>query len=117
MILDGSYRVADKENRHWRNTYTDAQGQLIRNVHPPADCADRQYCALHRPSDHHMRLWPTNWRWDRCIMERLCPHGIGHPDPDDQDWLTSVGKIHEGVHGCDGCCLPPHESHSGEGCA
>lgn len=29
-------------------------------------------------------------------MERICPHGVGHPDPDDTNPDT--------VHGCDGCC-------------
>jgi hypothetical protein len=33
-------------------------------------------------------------------MERICPHGIGHPDPDDPAFKNPI----EGVHGCDGCC-------------
>lgn len=31
--------------------------------------------------------------------ERTCPHGVGHPDPDD---VLNEDK----VHGCDGCCHP-----------
>lgn len=31
------------------------------------------------------------------MMERMCPHGIGHPDPDE---ITL-----DVVHGCDGCCI------------
>ena len=53
-------------------------------------------CCIHNPSEHHMRAWRQHWRSDRGIMERICPHGIGHPDPDD----LNVDK----VHGCDGCC-------------
>jgi hypothetical protein len=55
-----------------------------------------RHCPLHRRTDHHMRAWPQHWRDDRGIMERTCPHGIGHPDPDDPTTDT--------VHGCDGCC-------------
>ena len=53
-------------------------------------------CPIHQPSAHHMAGWPQHWRDDRGIVERICPHGIGHPDPDDQTSDT--------VHGCDGCC-------------
>ena len=34
-------------------------------------------------------------------MERTCPHGVGHPDPD-SPWAHDS---HEWIHGCDGCCL------------
>jgi hypothetical protein len=34
-------------------------------------------------------------------MERICDHGIGHPDPDD---IRVRERWDEGVHGCDGCC-------------
>ena len=54
-------------------------------------------CCIHKRTDHAMRSWPQHWRDDRGIMERICPHGVGHPDPDD-----SLGA--GGVHGCDGCC-------------
>lgn len=60
------------------------------------DVCKGQVCCLHNRSEHHMRGWPQNWREDRGIMERICEHGVGHPDPDD----ISVDK----VHGCDGCC-------------
>ena len=75
--------------------YTTGTGQKIL-VHDRADCSG--YCPIHWPSDHHMRDWPTNWRSDwGAFMERICPHGIGHPDPDD--------KNADPVHGCDGCCV------------
>lgn len=75
----------------------------LENVHPATQCSG-EFCVLHNPSDHHMREWPLNWRDDRSIMERICPHGIGHPDPDDLAHLERVGRTGEGVHGCDGCC-------------
>lgn len=54
-------------------------------------------CTIHNRSPHVMRKFPQLWRDDIAIMERICPHGIGHPDPDE------INKRHR-VHGCDGCC-------------
>ena len=70
-------------------------GQVLGNVHDPALCAGRP-CCIHAPSNHSMSEFPQNFRWDRGIVERICPHGIGHPDPDDPTL--------DAVHGCDGCC-------------
>lgn len=72
------------------------------NVHRRDRCAGR-FCVVHNPSPHHMAGWPLNWRGDRGLMERTCPHGIGHPDPDDLAYQESIGR-EQGVHGCDGCC-------------
>lgn len=66
----------------------------LHNVHSPDACSGHP-CVIHNPSDHHMRDWPTNWRADRRMIERVCPHGIGHPDPDNPG---------DKQHGCDGCC-------------
>ena len=65
-----------------------------------------EVCTLHNRTKHGMRSFPQLWRADRKIMERLCPHGIGHPDPD--EYKIIVG-IDDGVHGCDGCCMEPGE--------
>lgn len=73
------------------------------NVHPPNRCEGHP-CVVHHPSEHHMRGWQLNWRGDRDLMERLCPHGVGHPDPDDMTYQRSIGQGWQGVHGCDGCC-------------
>lgn len=59
---------------------------------------------------HHMSEWPQNWRHDRALMERVCPHGVGHPDPDHVAYVRRAhGSLSEGVdvHGCDGCCRQP----------
>jgi len=85
-------RLANGEAR-----YALEGGQVIFNVHPQDNCAGRP-CCVHNPSEHHMRAWPQNWRGDRLLMERICPHGVGHPDPDDINPDTT--------HGCDGCCAP-----------
>lgn len=72
------------------------------NAHSASRCTPP--CVIHSPSAHHMADWPQRWRGDRGIMERLCEHGIGHPDPDDYAIREGVDP---GVHGCDGCCVSP----------
>lgn len=74
-------------------------------THPPTQCAGRA-CIVHNPSDHHMREWDINYRGDKGISERTCPHGIGHTDPDDVAWLESTDRAYLTIHGCDGCCAP-----------
>ncbi len=86
--------------------YITGTGQHIL-VHDKDKCEG--YCCIHNPSNHHMRDWPTHWRDDRRLMERICPHGVGHPDPDDLAFKARIGMDAEveGIHGCDGCCSPP----------
>ncbi len=71
-------------------------GKVITH-HPLERCESP--CPIHRPGEHHMVTWQLHWRDDRRIFERICEHGVGHPDPD------STPEGH-GVHGCDGCCDP-----------
>jgi hypothetical protein len=111
-------------------------GEQLLAVHPRKSCEGRDIpCCVHAPSDHHMRTWPLNWRADTRVMERLCHHGTGHPDPDhlayvlsltpehdcpDEPLLTAPGPLWwaeekcryphfewQAVHSCDGCCTPP----------
>jgi hypothetical protein len=84
-------------------TSTLVGGQVI-NAHPRNKCYG-YWCPVHYPSPHHMRDWPQNWRSDRGIMERMCPDGVGHPDPDD---IKSMDE-YESIHGCDGCCSRPFD--------
>lgn len=64
------------------------------------------HCCIHNPSNHHMRDWPLHWRADRKLMERICEHGVGHPDPDDMAFKEFLGLNVKtiGIHGCCGCC-------------
>lgn len=78
-------------------TWKDSYGQVLKNIHSPDACA-REHCTIHNPSKHSMSELPQVWRSDRGYMERICPHGIGHPDPD--EILPHL------IHGCDGCCAP-----------
>lgn len=92
---------------------------LIYNVHDRFSCVTP--CVIHAPSGHEMQQWPLIWRDDRMLFERLCGHGIGHPDPDQRPlWRR---RVQEGywdredaaameVHGCDGCCVPTRKGNS-----
>ena len=63
-------------------------------------------CVVHRPSDHFMREWPLVCRTSR-LLERVCAHGVGHPDPDSLAYfLWRDPETELGFHGCDGCCTP-----------
>lgn len=67
-------------------------------------------CCIHDPSDHPLSNARLHWRTDLGLMERICQHGVGHPDPDD----LAFKRMHQGAeeferfawgaHGCDGCC-------------
>lgn len=82
-------------------------GQVIM-AHERETCADDAFCAVHKPSQHSMSEFPQHWRQDRQLMERICPHGVGHPDPDHMAFYamhhTAKQTATESVHGCDGCC-------------
>lgn len=74
-------------------------------IHDPKLCEGRA-CPVHNLSDHHMRDFPQHWRQDRGLMERICPHGVGHPDPDHLAY-----RPQDSIHGCDGCCESEHREH------
>lgn len=76
--------------------------RTLTNVHRREDCTPP--CVIHAPSDHHLAHLPLHWRDDRRIFERICPHGVGHPDPD-----TTYAPGDDDTHGCDGCCAAPDQ--------
>jgi hypothetical protein len=78
--------------------YVTGTGQVLTQTHPEGRCYGEN-CVVHHPSQHALRGLRTHWRGDRSLMERVCPHGVGHPDPDEINPDT--------VHGCCGCCQPP----------
>jgi hypothetical protein len=78
------------------DTWVDDYNQVIVNVHKSYQCRN-DHCTIHNQSEHHMVGFPQKWRQDRHFMERVCPHGIGHPDPDE--------IIQNLVHACDRCCI------------
>lgn len=98
--------------------YLMADGTVLSNVHTKDRCAG-WHCVVHKPSNHHMALWPH--RWDNIFksMWRECPHQLTHPDPDDLAFLRHQhgddGAASQSLHPCDGCCQPPAEQHAGAG--
>lgn len=76
-------------------------------THDPALC-EGEHCCIHNPSDHPMCDFRQVYRADRNMVERICPHGVGHPDPDHLGWVErEQGKEAaeaEAIHSCDGCC-------------
>ncbi|RLC99385.1 MAG: hypothetical protein DRI65_17300 [Chloroflexota bacterium] len=78
-------------------------GLKLSGVHTKENCGGT-YCVFHNPSGHHMSTWRMHWRDDKGIFERICEHGVGHPDPDQFEYWESNDMHHLKVHGCDGCC-------------
>lgn len=77
--------------------------QVVLYAHDEATCEGR-WCSVHNRSPHGMRTFVQRWRGDLGIMERVCTHDVGHPDPDDAAYRASKGD-HDTTHGCCGCCL------------
>lgn len=88
----------------------------ILNTHGSDECSG-PHCCIHNPSSHPLKDAPLSWRSDRALMERICKHGVAHPDPDDAaHWERQVGgenadeaarrvlKFRQ-EHPCDGCCV------------
>jgi hypothetical protein len=85
-------------------TDTDNPRIKLHHVHGAAQC-ESLGCAIHNhPSNHRLSEADLNWRDDRGILERICEHGVGHPDRDAALYLESIGAGYENIHGCDGCC-------------
>lgn len=83
-------------------------GQMLGDVpvrtHSQGKCAG-EWCVIHNPSDHPLRDAEMVFRMDRmALVERLCVHGVGHPDPDSVAYFEVQGVDGMGVHGCHGCC-------------
>lgn len=78
------------------------------NIHRRSACKGRS-CIVHNPSDTvaNREDWPYIFREGHAggRIERVCPHGVGHPDDSQVKYLEEVtGETHWGLHGCDGCC-------------
>lgn len=76
----------------------------LTNVHDGTQCIGERTCVIHNPTRHPMRDWTLHWRGDRKIFERICQHGVGHPDPDQEFWWEQSKQEWQWVHGCCGCC-------------
>lgn len=90
-------------------TFVTGCGERLVNVHERTNDCITYGCVIHNPTDPHTEF-KTHWRRDRQLMERICPHGVGHPDRNHIEFLRrTLGDAvanAEAVHGCDGCCAP-----------
>lgn len=98
--------MAPRKSRFNRkeNTFSLPDGTTLYNVHERSDTCE-QSCVIHNPLTNHMSDWQLHWRNDRGIFERICPHGIGHPEPSQYPYWDATHQGHQKVHGCDGCCV------------
>lgn len=81
-------------------------------VHSEKMC--KSPCPFHAPSDHPLKDAPLHIRVDKnFLVERICPHGVGHDDPDSTAYFHGNGLAWAGVHGCDGCCTGRYEEVTG----
>jgi hypothetical protein len=91
-------------------TFITETGQRIANVHPRDKCSGGN-CPIHNPSEHYLAEAPRHWVGSKMLMERICEHGVHHPDPDALAHLArvygAVTAAQAGVHTCDGCCTRP----------
>jgi hypothetical protein len=100
--------------------YVTGTRQVLTHVHDPSACAEQDHCVIHNPSGHPLVNAPTHWRVQEVvgeedveliqIMQRICSHGVFHPDLDDLIFIAetkgplaaSRAKHHEC---CEGeCC-------------
>lgn len=89
-------------------------GQRIM-VHAQKYCIGR-FCSIHDPMPGPWESWPRYWRHDRLIMERICPHGVGHPAVEQLRWWDLTGRSYMAIHGCDGCpCIPVQDEEGPHG--
>lgn len=84
--------------------YITGTRQILVGVHAENDGCHEYNCPIHNPSAFAEAIGHTHYRNDRQMMERICEHGVGHPDPDAQDWRERTFGDRDDVHGCDGCC-------------
>ena len=103
-------RVAPKDN-----SFITGTGQTIVNVHAESEDCRTYGCVIHNPSDNCMSSFPSHWRTDRGIMERICPCGIGHIDVDQLNFIRRTkgekAAYYESIHGCCGIHCHPVEDY------
>lgn len=91
--------------------FEDDYGQVLWRIHGRDNCKGKS-CTVHRPSAHRLRGMKLLWRQEARIFERVCAHGVGHPDPDCYMIVdgAAVPAVDHHAHGCDGCCAGAYEA-------
>jgi len=95
-------------------------GRVLK-THGSDECSGSP-CCIHSPSNHPLRNAPLGWRPERALIERLCEHGLWHPDPDDRaHWERKLATPNgldpasqefldvRAEHNCDGCCTGTYQ--------
>ncbi len=97
--------LAEENRTQTHDEWKDCTGRKF-YVHKRNALCDEDGCAIHNPTDHVMSDFKQFMREDKSfLIERICPHGIGHPDPDSARFIAKQeGNGSINVHGCDGCC-------------
>lgn len=99
-IFKDVYEPVESKRGIFRLEHSDT---VLQSVHDSSKCEGRS-CSLHSRTNHLMRGNRQVWRGDLGVIERICDHGVGHPDPDDRPYLETVDNGLFLLHGCDGCC-------------
>lgn len=102
------YTSYEDQQRQTHDEWRDATGRKFW-VHKRNVGCDVDGCAIHNPSYHPLSNAKQYMRADKAwLIERICDHGIGHPDPDSASFISKQeGNGSIWVHGCDGCCKDP----------
>lgn len=100
-FYDSYEEIQERTHDQWR----DCTGRKFW-VHKRTVNCDVDGCAIHNPSYHPLSDAKQYMRADKSwLIERICEHGIGHPDPDSASFIAKQeGNGSIWVHGCDGCC-------------
>lgn len=93
-----------KRNGKWGFVTTSGNFEL-QGIHEENSDCQTHGCVVHNPTPNPLWNAPYNWREDRALMERICRHGIGHPDIDSANYLRRTGQRAQLTHACDGCCV------------
>jgi len=85
------------------DTFTDSTGLKIQ-THHSRDCKGEN-CSIHNPSSHKLDKARQVWDDENKLMQRVCEHGLKHPDFDDVKFNKDAkSNANYGKHNCDGCC-------------
>lgn len=76
----------------------------LKNVHDKDFCAG-QICVMHNPINGDFRRLLLVWENNVKRYERVCEHGVTHPDPSQFAFWRATGQEQLGTHPCDRCCL------------
>lgn len=58
------------------------------------------WCSIHNPIPGPWSDWPAYWHQDTLRIMRVCPCGVGHPDPSQFAWWYTKGALELSAHAC-----------------